>query len=261
MSISRYNDIQLKLKINYELFEKISKDLYELDSAIKYKHIGICEQYKLLNLIFYENEPNISYLHIISNELKLNKEVKLKKSLINHERITIKLNNDIDIILSNIHDWLSKKLIIYKDNKFINNINLNIEHIDTLYNNYLQIYVPYYHHSTKKRPLSFFKKYEVILKPYNILSNIITNRITNIIKINEEFFNNKIKKFIWLIDTSIKFVNKHSNIINIILEYLDDKKIFENNYNKITNFYGNNKNKIDNINIKFKKKLSEFILY
>ena len=261
MSILQYEDYQLKLKDNYNLFIQISQVLLELDSAIKYKHIGVCERYKLLNLIFYENESNISGLYILSNDLYLNKELKLKKSLIIHERITITLNNDIDTILSNIQDLLSKKLIIFKDNKFINNINLNIKHKDILYNNNLQINIPYYHHSTKNKPFSFYRKYEIVLKPYNILSNIITNRITNIKKINEEIFNNNIKRFIRLMDISMKFANRHSNIINIILEYLDNKKIFENNYNKITNFYGNNKNKIDNINIDFKKKLSEFILY
>ena len=261
MSILRYKDCQLKLKDNYELFEKTSKVLLELDSAIKYKHIGVHERCILLNLIFDENDPCISRLCISSNILFLNKELKLKKSLINHERITITLNNDIDTILSNIHDLLSNKLIIFKNNIFINNINLNIKHKNILYNNNLQIKVPYYHHSTKHKPYSFYRNYEIVLKPYIILNNIIINRITNIKKINEEILNNNIIRFIQLMDISMKFTNRHPNIINIILGYLDNKKIFENNYNKIINFYGNNKNKIDNINIDFKKKLSEFILY
>ena len=74
MILSLYKESRLNLKKNYELYKNISQDLYNLDSAIKYKHIGISEKGKLLNLIFYNNErKNTSFLEIYSKKLYLNK--------------------------------------------------------------------------------------------------------------------------------------------------------------------------------------------
>ena len=267
MILSLYKESQLNLKKNYELYKDISQYLYDLDSAIKYKNIGISEGGKLLNLILYykneKNEKNLSCLNLYSNKLYLNKELITKELLSPHEKSIIEFNNSIDNILSNIHKLLDEKLIIFSNNKFKNNINVNFKNnkgIEILYINELQIRIPDYHFNTKDRPLTFFSKIIFYIAPFYRLNKFINNSIYHIEKINDEIFYNKIKRFMWLMSINITFTNGYSNIINIILEYLGNDKLLINTYIKIIDFYKNNKDN-NNINMDFRKKLSEYILY
>lgn len=190
MILSLYKESQLNLKKNYELYKNISQDLSNLDSAIKYQNIGINESGILLNLILnYNNENVLSSLNLYSNKLNLNKELITKELLSPHEKSIIEFNNSINNILYNIHKLLEEKLIIFSNKKLINNINFNIKcNIPSvvLYMNELQISIPHYHHSTKKRDLSFFRNLTFILAPFTKLNKFISNRIYHIEKINNE---------------------------------------------------------------------------
>lgn len=239
------------LEHSYKLIINNYNLLLNLNQAIDFGHIGVCESGKLYNLVFYKYiKYDISKLSYFNLKLKcfvkkiILVEEKKNELMSQYTKNMIIINNNIDILLIKINDAISKSLIIIRyPCILVNNINIII--IKKLYNAIeLDIRIPKYHHSTKMRPIVYDKFFTSTFIIEQELYNIINDKIEHISIINRELFINKFKQYYYLMCATIIFNNQYQNITDLISQFIGNDIININNDDKILNFYYNNKIKI-----------------
>ena len=258
--------IKSNFKRKYNLFKSIQELLLNLNSAIKFKNIGIMNG-KLYNQVYLLLEKDInklSNLNLISN-IYFSCDQEYKSIDISHEKYIYELNFYIDNLLQRLSYSIDRSLISIKNNNnkisLINNINIDIKSINKiLYHTEIIIINPKYRHSNN-RHITYNTEINNILLSYDILHEIINNRINHITKINEELLNNKIIQFYYLIFITCKLNNQYPNIRDTISGYLGNDFLITNNFKKIADFYYIYKNNIEGTIYKdFKNKFAEYIL-